>query len=135
MQDRIEKIKFIHGLFKKELDELLKFANSAKASLTETQGPPMDIVISDRDVTLYVELPGLCADDFTVYQLDDLVVIEGMRPKEQVEMVRFIRVEREAVWFRRVVRLPFCVNDSETTAKLKDGILTVKISRCACEIE
>jgi HSP20 family protein len=135
MQDRIEKIKFIHGLFKKELDELLKFANSNRASLTETQGPPMDIVISDRDVNLYIELPGLTADDFTVYQMDDIVVVEGMRPKDNTEQVRYIRVEREAVWFRRVVRLPFCVNDSDTTAKLKDGVLTVTITRCACEIE
>ncbi|MGE4268382.1 MAG: Hsp20/alpha crystallin family protein [Deferribacterales bacterium] len=135
MQDRIEKIKFIHGLFKKELDELLRFANSAKASLTETQGPPMDIVISDKDVSIYVELPGISSEDFTVYQLDDLVVVEGMRPKESMEQVRYIRVERETVWFRRVVRLPFCVNDSDTTAKLKDGVLTVRISRCACELE
>jgi len=135
MHDKIEKIKFIHGLFKKELDELLRFANSAKASLTETQGPPMDIVISDTDINIYVELPGLSADDFTVYQLDDIVVVEGMRPKECIEQVRYIRVEREAVWFRRVVRLPFCVNDSDTTAKLKDGVLTVRISRCACELE
>ncbi|MCD8553142.1 Hsp20/alpha crystallin family protein [Seleniivibrio sp.] len=135
MHDKIEKIKFIHGLFKKELDELLRFANSAKASLTETQGPPMDIVINDTDINIYVELPGLSADDFTVYQLDDIVVVEGMRPKECIEQVRYIRVEREAVWFRRVVRLPFCVNDSDTTAKLKDGVLTVRISRCACELE
>lgn len=134
MQDRIDKIRFIHGLLKREVDELLNLVNSSRLDILETQGPPMDVVISDNYVRIFIDLPGLSADDFTVYQYQELVIVEGYRPKDVTDSVRYIRVEREAVRFRRVIRFPFCVNDGETTARLKDGVLEVKIARCACDV-
>lgn len=130
--DSIEKIRFIHGLMKKEVEELIKFISSNKVNLAETNTPPMDVIIKEREVVIWVELPGLSTDDFTVYQYDDLIVIEGVRPKDHVPKASFLRVEREAVKFKRVLKLPFCVNDGHTKAKLKDGVLEVIISRCAC---
>ena len=135
MQDKLDKIRFIHGLFKKEIDELMKFVNTSNVDLTETQGPPMDVVISDTHVRLFIELPGAAVEDFTVYQYDDLVVIEGVRPRKTEESVRYLRVEREPLRFRRAVRFPFCVNDGDTTAKLKEGVLEIVISRCACDLK
>lgn len=134
MQDRIDKIRFIHGLLKREVDELMSLVNSSRLDILETQGPPTDVIIGERQVRIFVDLPGLSPDDFTVYQYEDLVIIEGFRPRDNEDSVRYIRVEREAVRFRRVIRFPFCVNDGETTAKLKDGVLEVKIARCACDL-
>lgn len=135
MQDKLDKIRFIHGLFKKEVDELLRFVNSSRVDLTETQGPPMDVVVTPTQVKLYVDLPGASAEDFTVYQYEDLVVIEGIRPKETENSVRYIRVERETLRFRRAVRFPFCVTEGDSKARLKDGVLEVIISRCACDLD
>lgn len=134
MQDRIDKIRFIHGLLKREVDELLEIVNSSRTDILETQGPPMDVVIGTEYVRIFIDLPGLSPDDFAVYQYEDIVIIEGSRPKESADSVRYIRVEREAVRFRRVIRFPFCVNDGDTTAKLKDGVLEIKIARCACDL-
>lgn len=127
--DSIEKIRFIHGLMKKEVEELMKFISSSKVAVAETNSPPMDVVINDREAIIFVELAGLSTSDFTVYQYDDLVVIEGVRPKIDEPNVSYVRVEREAIKFKRVLRLPFNANDSETKAKLKDGVLELRISR------
>jgi len=133
--DSIEKIRFIHGLMKKEVEELIKFISSSKVNLTETSTPPLDIRMTDTEVMIYVELPGLTTEDFTVYQYDDLVVIEGRRPKITVPGAHYVRVERESVRFKRIVRLPFCVNDNMAKALLKDGVLEIRISKCSCGTE
>ncbi len=133
--DSIEKIRFIHGLMKKEVEELIKFISSSKVEVAETGTPPMDVVITDTEVIIFVELAGLSTNDFTVYQYDDLIVIEGLRPKIDIPNVSYVRVEREAIRFKRVLRLPFCVNDGETRAKLKEGVLEVRIARDNCECD
>lgn len=133
--DSIEKIRFIHGLMKKEVEELIKFISSSKVNLAETSTPAMDVRITDTEVVMYVELPGLTTDDFTVYQYDELVVIEGVRPRITVPNARYVRVERESVRFKRILKLPFCVNDSSAKATLKEGVLEVRISRCSCGTE
>lgn len=133
--DSIEKIRFIHGLMKKEVEELMKFVSSSKMTLSETSTPPVDVVINDREVVIYAELPGLSTNDFTVYQYDDLIVLEGIRPKIPVPNISYVRMEREAARFKRIIRLPFNVNDSESTAKLKDGVLEMRISRASAVIE
>ncbi|PLX68373.1 MAG: hypothetical protein C0602_09335 [Denitrovibrio sp.] len=127
--DSIEKLRFIHGLMKKEVEELIKFVSSCKLNVSETSTPPMDVVINDDEVIIFVELAGLTTKDFTVYQYDDLVIIEGVRPKVDIPNISFVRVEREHVRFKRVLRLPFIVNDFETKAKLKDGVLEIRILR------
>ncbi len=134
MQEKLDKIRFIHGLFKKEIDDLLKFVNSSRVDITETQGPPMDVVVSEDRVRVFVDLPGASTEDFTVYQYEDLLIVEGVRPRQTEDSVRYIRVERESLRFRRAVRFPFCVTDCDTTAKLKNGVLEIVISRCACEL-
>ncbi|ADD68602.1 Molecular chaperone (small heat shock protein)- like protein [Denitrovibrio acetiphilus DSM 12809] len=131
--DSNEKIRFIHGLLKKEVEDLIHFISSSKVNLADTNSPPMDVVINDKEVIIYIELPGLTTSHFTVYQYDDLVVIEGVRPKMVMPKASFVRVERESVRFRRILRLPFCVNEGDSKAKLKDGVLEVHISRGACE--
>ncbi|PLX66105.1 MAG: hypothetical protein C0603_11865 [Denitrovibrio sp.] len=133
--DSLEKIRFIHGLMKKEVEELIKFISSSKVEVVETSTPPMDVVISDDEVIIFIELAGLSTNDFTVYQYDDLIVIEGVRPKIKIPNVTFVRVERETVKFKRVLRLPFSVNDGETKAKLKDGVLEVRIFRDNCDCD
>ena len=134
MQEKLDKIRFIHGLFKKEIDELMKLVNSSMVDITETQGPPMDVVVTPDKVFVFVDLPGASAEDFTVYQYEDLLVLEGVRPRKAEPSVRYLRVERESLRFRRAVRFPFCVTELGTTAKLKNGVLEIIIERCACEI-
>lgn len=131
--DSIEKIRFIHGLMKKEVEELIKFMSSSKMNMAETSTPPMDVVINDNEVVIFAELAGLSTNDFAVYQYDDLVIIEGVRPKISMPNVSYMRMERELTRFKRVLRLPFSVNDSEAKAKLKDGVLEVRISRQTSE--
>jgi len=133
--DSVEKIRFIHGLMKKEVEELIKFLTSRNIDTVETNTPPMDVVITKEEVVIFVELAGLTTKDFTVYQYGDLVVIEGVRPKIDIPNVSFVRVEREAIRFKRVLRLPFCVNDCAAKAKLKDGVLEVRIARDSCNCE
>jgi len=125
--DSIEKLRFIHGLMKKEVEELIKFVSSDKMNVSETSTPHMDVVINDREVLIFVELAGLTKEDFTVYQYDDLVIVEGVKPNASIPKCNFVRVERETGRFKRVLRLPFNVNDFEAKATLKEGVLEIKI--------
>lgn len=125
--DSIEKLRFIHGLMKKEVEELIKFVGSDKLNVSETNTPHMDVVINESEVLITVELAGLTTEDFTVYQYDDLVIIEGVRTKVDIPKCNFVRVERETGRFKRVLRLPFNVNDFEAKASLKEGVLEIRI--------
>jgi len=127
--DSIEKIRFIHGLMKKEVEELIRFIGTSRLEVPETQNPPMDIIINEKEAVIYADMPGITTEDFTVYQYEDLFVIEGVKPKINVPNVSYIRVERENIKFKRVIRLPFYVGDAEINAKLKNGVLEVRIAR------
>jgi HSP20 family protein len=126
--DPISKIWFIHGLMKKEVEELLRVMEQSKSSIAETNTPPLDVMIRGNSVIITVELPGLGVNDFTVYLYENLLIIEGIRKRYcSGGKIFFIRAEREFAPFKRVMQLPFPVDKDTTQAVLKNGVLTVTL--------
>lgn len=128
--DSLSKISFIHGLMKKEVDELRKILKLEKYHLSETGTPPLDAMIRKDEVIITAELPGLNINNFTVYIYENLLIIEGVRKIYCTdEKLFFIRAEREFTPFRRVMQLPFPVENDNTHAVLNNGVLTVTLKK------
>ncbi|WP_022852039.1 Hsp20/alpha crystallin family protein [Limisalsivibrio acetivorans] len=130
--DHLSKIRFIHGLMKKEVDEIMNLIESQKGSMAETNTPPMDALIRGDEILVNIEIPGVSSDDFAVYLYENLLIIEGVRKRYCLDhKVYFMRVEREFAPFKRVLPLPFRVNEEETHAVLKKGVLSVTLKKTA----
>jgi HSP20 family protein len=94
---------------------------------------------SDRDYSLAVDLrdqddayelqalvPGLKAEDLNIQVLDDVVTIEGeFKADESEYLVR----ELPHGSFRRSLRLPVALEAGKAEARIKDGVLTLRLPK------
>lgn len=78
-----------------------------------------------------VLLPGVKEDNLTVEVHGDVLSISGDRQAEQPEGYRVHRSERGAHRFTRTFGLPCRVDAEKTSARLKDGVLTVTMAKHA----
>lgn len=127
--DPIEKVKFIHGFLKRDMDVIRKFLLSTTIEVTDSEYPYLDVVERNLKLLIFVELPGLDLDDFMVYQYDNLIIIEGGLSKACfIDKVNYLRMERHCVYFRRIVRLP---NENMISSKsvLRHGVLTLEFTQ------
>jgi HSP20 family protein len=96
--------------------------------------PNMDVVETDKDIELTVELPGLEPKDVEVNLADDVLTIRGEKKferKEDKENYHF--VERSYGTFQRSLRIPWAVNPDEVQASFHNGVLTVTLPKSQAE--
>lgn len=92
--------------------------------------PATDIFESKDDFVLKVELPGISKDDVNIEFENGILTINGERKEEkEVKEEDLHRVERCYGTFSRSFRLPKNVNDKKISAKMKDGILELKVPK------
>jgi HSP20 family protein len=105
---------------------------------TETRSfvPAADVVVTDEDVTVLMDLPGLTADDVSIELREDMLTVRGERPlpsasETEDEQGRQVwqRVERDFGKFERVLRLPTGLDPDAITASMSDGVLTLHIAK------
>lgn len=98
--------------------------------------PAADVVVTDDDVTVVMDAPGLKAEDLTIELRDDVLTVRGERPVpyhaetdngngRQV----WQRLERGFGTFERVLRLPTGLDPDAIKASLNDGVLTLQIPK------
>lgn len=92
--------------------------------------PLVNISETKDHVLVRAELPGVKPEDVEVTLKNRNLVIRGERkiPSEGEE-VNYHRRERESGFFRRVVHLPVMVDPNQVEAALKDGVLTITLSK------
>lgn len=92
---------------------------------------PLINLTEDREnYYLRAELPGVKADDLDIQVVRRKVSISGKRTfSEENKEVRYHRREREAGTFSRVIGLPGDIDPEKVNASLKNGILTVVVSK------
>ena len=76
-----------------------------------------------------LEVPGLSAEHVTVTLLDDTLTVEGSWERADERAGDVQRRERATGSFRRQFRFPAPVAPKQTTAAVKDGVLTVKVAK------
>jgi HSP20 family protein len=92
--------------------------------------PNLDILASDKEYTLQVELPGVSDKDVRIEVSGDSLRIWGEKKQEKEDKGRdYYAVERSYGSFQRVLALPQDAKVDGIDAKFKDGVLTITIPR------
>ena len=94
--------------------------------------PPADLLIDDDGVTVYMDVPGLRAENLDIELENDTLTIRGERPfpyphEDGGGPVR--RIERGFGRFERTLRVPAGLNPESVQADLHDGVLTLRIPK------
>lgn len=115
--------------FSRQLDRLFEEAVPASRNITG-RTPAIELKVTDAEVILRAELPGIEAKDLDIQVSRDAVAIAGdYRSETKTEEAHFFRSEFRSGSFRRVVPLPVKVQNDQVQSELKDGILTLTLPK------
>jgi HSP20 family protein len=96
--------------------------------------PAADLVVSDEEVTVYMDVPGLRPEDLDIQLVDDVLTVTGERTypfaiaeKNGNGDGRWYRVERGYGKFQRMLQVPKGLDPERITASIIDGVLTLNI--------
>lgn len=92
--------------------------------------PAMDVMESDEEIVLKAELPGIELKDVEVLIKDNILTLRGERKFEKEEKKEnYHRIERSYGVFQRSFTLPATVEQEKVKARMKDGILEVRLPK------
>jgi HSP20 family protein len=96
--------------------------------------PPADLLIDDDGVTVYMDVPGLRAENLEIELENDVLTVRGERPfpyarEDGAGPVR--RIERGFGRFERTLRVPAGLDPESVEASLADGVLMLRIPKPA----
>ena len=91
------------------------------------EAPPVDIHENEDELLLIADIPGVAPDQMKVNLESDQLTIEGYRSPSK----DFIALRHESPsWnFRRSFSIPRIFDAKEVTAELKDGVLTLHLTK------
>jgi HSP20 family protein len=87
---------------------------------------PVNVREEDDGYTLTAVVPGLKADDLNIQVLDGVVRIEG---EYELDDGDYMLAELPNGKFRRTLRMPASVEADKVEAKIKDGVLTLRLPK------
>lgn len=94
------------------------------------RGPALNAWEDGEHLFIEVEVPGLAMENIQVEVLADELTISGRREiKTDDENVTYHRRERACGEFTRTLRLPDNINAEKIEAGLKNGVLTITLSK------
>jgi HSP20 family protein len=95
--------------------------------------PAADVVVTDDDVTVFMDVPGLRAGDLDIELVDDVLTVTGERAlpagTQGEQAGAWQRIERGFGRFQRVLRVPRGLDAEQITAEMADGVLTLHIPK------
>ena len=92
--------------------------------------PPADVVETEKEFQVTVDLPGLKSDEVNVELKNGELWITGQRKEEEEEKGKtYHRVERRYGEFRRVLPLPTAIDDKHIDAKFAEGVLSITVPK------
>ena len=99
--------------------------------------PVTDVFVSDEDLMIRVELPGINpTTDVTVSVEDGYLVIRGERKQEgELKEEAYYRLETAYGTFERFIPLPEGFEEGEIEAAYEDGVLEVIVPAAAKALE
>jgi len=93
--------------------------------------PRINLFDTGSSLTLSVEVPGLAEKDIQLTINQDVLTLAGERKADVLEGYSVHRQERAPIKFSRSFTLPCRVNAENTSASLKNGVLTVTLPKAA----
>ncbi len=100
------------------------------ATSTRTFDPSIDVHASDNEVVFVCDVPGIKQDDLEVTLENHVLTIKGTRKFEGKENEQ-VMLGRAYGSFNRSYTLPEYVDAENLTARLADGVLTIRIPKQA----
>ena len=89
-----------------------------------------EVKLTDDEVEVDIEVPGMDSHDFELDVVDDVLVIRGEKHVERERNEgRYHVMERAYGAFERAVRLPAPVDDGHAKATYRRGVLHVRLPR------
>jgi HSP20 family protein len=120
---------FSRGLFDDLFDRYLSETNGEMPQMINVS---MDVAETEQAFEVKVDLPGLSPDDVDIQIDNNTLTIRGQRSEETEEKddeKQYHRIERYRGSFARSVVLPNSINEDETAAEFKDGVLQIVIPK------
>ena len=112
--------------FNKMMEEMFRTGEEFRGAWM----PTVDIKETPKELTFYVELPGLKMSDIAVEIVGDVLTIRGTREFLTTEKREdYARIERSYGQFQRSFTLDVPVKASEVSAEYKDGVLNVTVPK------
>lgn len=92
--------------------------------------PAADVMVSDGDLVLTLDLPGMAAEDVSIELEDDYLVVRGERTRPQgLENGSYVHAERLFGAFERRVVVPRGVDADSITASMEHGVLKLVVPK------
>jgi HSP20 family protein len=91
--------------------------------------PAVEMVVTDRDITIDLDLPGINPDQIDVQATAKTVTIVGERLAKDTEGATTHRSELRYGKFQRVINLPEKVQHDQVTAKYEYGVLRLVLPK------
>jgi HSP20 family protein len=107
--------------FQRQFDRLSRHAFGQNSAM------PLDVVRSDSDVTLRLDVPGVDPDSIEVTVDREVLSVSVKRQEERTENDKFFVRERTMGTFTRRVRLSENLNAEAVEASYDHGVLEVRI--------
>lgn len=98
-------------------------------SLSEATWPRVNLYDTGATFLLTAEVPGLTTKDLQIQLENDVLTLAGERRVEAPKGYAAHRRERGSLSFTRTFNLPTKVDPEKVTATLKDGVLTLELSK------
>ena len=99
-------------------------------SLTKFFTAPVDIIETDKEFRLKVDLPGVKKEDINISVKEGVLTITAERKEESVdENSKYTRTERHYGSFTRSFSLGETIDPDKIMANLSDGVLEVSLPR------
>ena len=94
--------------------------------------PPADVLVDENGVQVFMDVPGLRAEDIEIELQDDVLTVRGERPwpygEGDGDGVRR-RIERGFGRFERSLRAPEGLSPDQVEASLSNGVLAIRIPK------
>ena len=120
---------FPRDLFEDFFDQYLQ---DNGGGLSQMMQASMDVAETDQSFEVKLDLPGVNSDDVDIQIDNNTLTVRGKREEESEEKdeeKQFHRIERYSGSFSRSVVLPNSINEDETAAEFKDGVLKIVIPK------
>jgi HSP20 family protein len=115
----------------REFDRLVGDLLGGSRLVERQQFPALNLWQSENALHLEAEMPGVQANDVDISVVGRDLTIQGKRELREVEGAAWLRRERGAGAFARVVRLPFEVEADQVAARFANGVLSVELPKAA----
>lgn len=124
-----------HEEMNRLFDDFWRDFDGVGTSLMPSSGfPRVEVIETERDVTVEAELPGLEEKDIDVTLHNGVLTIRGERQSGTEDKHRRVS-ERYYGQFERRIALPAEVESDKVTASFQKGVLTVTLPKTARELQ